>query len=114
MNLFPEDARELYKYFLAEAKKEKLSVEICASDDDFKIIELHCEIINIAKILCTSIVLPFVINMITSFLHDKITKNNRADIDANIELHVEKNGKSKKLFIKVAHRHSKNYLLNQL
>lgn len=96
-NVFSENTLELFDYFVRESKKDNINIEICASDETFEMIELHSEIINIALIFCSSAVLPLVINILSNFIYDKLKNKNRVDVDANIELIVEKNGKSKKI-----------------
>jgi len=98
LNLFPENTRDLYSYFIREAEREGIKVEICASDDDFKTLELHSELIYIAKMICTYVVLPIVCSLISAYLYDKIKKTNRTDLDATIELLVEKDEKTKRIY----------------
>ena len=100
VNSFPECTREFYSYFSDQIKGEVFNVEICASDEDFQRLELHDEVINIPLILLTSTALPIVVNLISSFLYDKLKNRNKSDADANIELIVEKKGKSKTIHYK--------------
>lgn len=92
---FPEDTYKLYEYFLENGKPQGLNIEICISDDEYKELELHADVINIADIFVQWIAFPIATSMLGSYLYDKLKKFNRDDINAKVNISVEKDGESR-------------------
>lgn len=93
-SLFPEQTYRFYTYLMKEAKKQSLSVDLAISDEDYKEIELHADVVNIADMLIQWVLFPVAINMISSYLYD-LVQQRKKKINANIKITVEKNGKAK-------------------
>lgn len=96
--LFPEETDRLYHHFKKEASRNNLNVEICISDDDFQELEMHSECITIATILINIGAFDMAINIISSFLYEKLKSfniNKRANLSTNVSVIVEQKGKSK-------------------
>lgn len=93
---FPECTEEVYQY-LKENENDDINFDICSSDEDYKEIELHADVINIPLIIAQWIVIPTLTNMLASYLYDKIknTFSDSKDVNTNINIIVEKKGKSK-------------------
>lgn len=95
--LFPEETYRVYQYFLDNIKDTELKLEICSSDEEYKELELHADVINIVHIIVNSTAYAIVIGIITNYLYDKLKDYNKksADVNVNVNITVESNGKSK-------------------
>ena len=78
--LFPETTREFFD-FIREFPNDEIIADIAISDEDFKRIELHSAVIEVAPIIVQTIVLPIVLNIISSFLYDLVKKYRRKPED---------------------------------
>lgn len=108
-----ENFRDMEGYFFSEYTEEVLNylrdnfenellVDICTSDEKYQKLELHADVINLPLLIVQWMILPTLTSMIASYLYDKIKKNNKSpkDVNANVEIIVEKQGKSKKVSYK--------------
>lgn len=102
---FPELTREFLKF----AKDQGLNAEICISNDNFQILELHSNAINIPKFIVASIVLPVAINLISNFLQSEINKK-RENLSTKIEIVIEKDNVSKSLVYEGSAKEFKTYV----
>lgn len=93
-SLFPEQTYQFLTHLMKEAKKKGLSVDLAISDEDYKEIQLHGDVINIADVLIQWILFPVITNMISSYLYD-LVQQRKKKMNANIKITVEKNGKAK-------------------
>lgn len=95
--LFPEETSKVYQYFLNHIKDTEFKFEICSSDEDYKELELHADLINIVNIIVNSAAYSIVIGLITNYLYDKLKDYNKKDTDvnANVNITIESKGKSK-------------------
>lgn len=98
---FPEYTEDLLNY-LQDNCKDNLLVDICISEDDYQKLELHADVINIPLLLVQSGVFPILTSMISAYLQYKIKINNRSpkEINTNVDIVIEKQGKSKKVSYK--------------
>ena len=98
--LFPETTREFFD-FIREFPNDEIIADIAISDEDFKRIELHSAVIEVAPIIVQTIVLPIALNIISSFLYDLVKKYRRKpeDTSAKVQIITEEtaNKKSKKI-----------------
>jgi hypothetical protein len=92
--LFPEQTYQFYTHLTKEAEKQHLSVDIGVSDEDYKEIELHADVVNIADVLIQWVLFPVVAGMISAYLYD-LVRQRKKKMNANIKITVEKNGKAK-------------------
>jgi hypothetical protein len=95
--LFPETTNEFYSY-LSSNKPDGLNLNIAISDDDFNLIEMHSEVLNLPIMLVQWVALPLLTSLIAGFLHDWIKRrvNAKNEHKANIKIMVEET-KSKKV-----------------
>jgi hypothetical protein len=100
--LFPENTKELFDY-LKDNENDKLKVEIIANDDTFKEIELHDATILITSFLVTSIIAPFVINLISNFVYDKIKSREKKAKDVQVKMDVYYQKKRNEKSIKITY-----------
>lgn len=93
---FPECTDELLD-FMKEKEIENVKVDICISDEDFKKLELHADIVYIATMIVQWAVLPIATNVIAAYLYDKLKKSNKSPKETNtdVKVIVEKDGKNK-------------------
>ena len=98
--LFPETTREFFD-FIREFPNDEIIADIAISDEDFKRIELHSAVIEVAPIIVQTIVLPIALNIISSFLYDLAKKYRRKpeDTSAKVQIITEETAtkKSKKI-----------------
>lgn len=92
--LFPEQTYQFFTHLMKEAENQGLSVDIAISDEDYKEIELHCDVVNIADILIQWVLFPVVTGLISSYLSN-LLKQRKKKMKANVKITVEKNGKAK-------------------
>ena len=92
---FPEETREIYE-FIKNKSTEEITADICISDDSFKTLHLHSDIVNVPLIITTSLVLPVLVNIISDYLKMK-KKEFRNDLNAKVEMIVDDGIKSKKI-----------------
>ncbi|MCL6633231.1 MAG: hypothetical protein K6T63_11440, partial [Alicyclobacillus herbarius] len=69
--LFPEGTEELFEYLRANSPEE-LIVDACIADDDFKTLSLHSDLIRLGAFLVSSVVLPVFLNLISSYVFEKV------------------------------------------
>lgn len=93
--LFPEETMKFFEYVKEECENKNLNADICISDEDYKEIELHSEVINISGILVQSWALPIITGIISSYLFKKLEQFNRKGVSTNVNITIEKNGESK-------------------
>ena len=95
--LFPEETFRLFKYITEKSNGTELHAEICISDDEYKELELHADIINIAQIVIEFVVFPILTGILASYFYDKIKSFNRKDIDARVKITVTKGKRSRQI-----------------
>lgn len=98
--LFSETTREFFD-FIREFPNDEIIADIAISDEDFKRIELHSAMVEVAPIIVQTIVLPIALNIISSFLYDLVKKYRRKPEDtyAKVQIITEETAtkKSKKI-----------------
>jgi len=93
-NCFPEQTYQFYSFIKKEAVKHDLSVDIVASDEEYKELELHADVVNISEVLIQWTFFPIVTGMIAAYLYD-LVKERKKKLNACIKISVEKKGKTK-------------------
>lgn len=66
---FSEYAQEVVEY---SRTNPDIKMDIVATDDNYKVIELHSLLLSIGIFVATSVVTPIVVNVISSYVYDKI------------------------------------------
>lgn len=94
--VFPEGTRDFFDYLRREAQSHGMVTDICISDNEFQMLELHADVINIPTIILQYVVLPIATGLISSYLYEKV-KLRRTRLGINVEIIVESAGKSKKI-----------------
>jgi len=85
--LFPETTREFFD-FIREFPNDEIISDIAISDEDFKRIELHSAVIEVAPIIVQWVVLPIATSMIASFLYDLVKKYRRKPEDTSAKVKI--------------------------
>ena len=85
--LFPETTREFLD-FIREFPNDEIISDIAISDEDFKRIELHSAVIEVAPIIVQWVVLPVATSMIASFLYDLVKKYRRKPEDTSAKVQI--------------------------
>ena len=98
--LFPETTREFFD-FIREFPNDEIIADIAISDENFKRIELHSALIEVAPIIVQWVVFPIATSMIASFLYELVKKYRRKpeDTSAKVQIITEETAtkKSKKI-----------------
>lgn len=85
--LFPETTREFLD-FIREFPNDEIISDIAISDEDFKRIELHSAVIEVAPVIVQWVVLPIATSMIASFLYDLVKKYRRKPEDTSAKVKI--------------------------
>lgn len=85
--LFPETTRELLD-FIRETGGDEIIADIAISDEDFRCIELHSAVIEVATIIVQQVVLPIATGIVASFLYDLIKKYHRNPEEAAAKVKI--------------------------
>ena len=85
--LFPETTREFLD-FIREFQNDEIISDIAISDEDFKRIELHSAVIEVAPIIVQWVVLPIATSMMASFLYDLVKKYRRKPEDTSAKVKI--------------------------
>ena len=65
-----------------------MSVDIAISDEDFRKIELHSDLVNVATIIVSSTALSIASSMVASFLYDMAKKLLKRPQDLNAKVKI--------------------------
>lgn len=85
--LFPEYTSEFFA-FIKSNQSDGLNVDIAISDDDYKPIEMHSEMLNLPLLIVEWVALPLLINVISNFLSDFITKRKNARNEHKVKIKI--------------------------
>ncbi len=97
---FSEYAQEVLQYSKDNPCSD-LKLDIAATDESYKVIELHSILLQIGIFLATSVMTPIVVGLITNYVYDKIKKLHRAEEDVEVRvtfISVLPDGTSRALF----------------
>jgi len=96
---FPESTQEFLEY-VKDNSADALKPDIAVDDEDFNKLELHSTAITIATFVVTNIVLPLMVDLVSSFLYDQVKKMHREkeNVSAKVNIIVtEENDKKSKM-----------------
>ncbi|MDD7627117.1 MAG: hypothetical protein PUJ54_02620 [Lachnospiraceae bacterium] len=85
--LFPETTREFLEYLQEQIPKD-MSVDIAISDEDFRKIELHSDLVNVATIIVSSAAFSIACSLVASFLYDMAKKLLKRPEDLNAKVKI--------------------------
>ena len=85
--LFTETTREFLEYLQEQIPKD-MSVDIAISDEDFRKIELHSDLVNVATIIVSSTAFSIACSMVASFLYDMAKKLLKRPQDLNAKVKI--------------------------
>ena len=83
--LFPEGTIEFLDY-LQTANEDSVNADILADDDTFYILQQHSTVIEIAKIVVESGVLPIALSLISNYIYDLLKKTHRGDANVKVDI----------------------------
>jgi hypothetical protein len=96
--LFPVGTEELFHY-LKDNSENKLSVEVCIDDEDYKELALHSDLIIICGFVVTVFVAPILVNLISSYIENRwVKKSHKESTKLKVEITVVDNDKGSKKF----------------
>lgn len=94
--VFPVLTETLFKY-LSDKLPPDVSIDICISDNDYTELALHSHTNLLPHFITTSLVLPFLINILSNYVYENVTKRNPAQkVEVKITV-VSTNGTSKQI-----------------
>lgn len=93
--VFPVKTEELINY-LRKNSPEDLHVDICIEDKDYKEVALHSDLVILSSFIVSSVALPILINLVSTYLSKKLLKPEKTNIKVSITV-VNKDRKSKNL-----------------
>ena len=94
--MFPEETSVFFEYLKSHSDESGLLPDICIDDENYKLLELHDAELLLPSLIVTSFILPVVINLISSYLYDKI-KQKREDFNIEIKIIEQDKDVSKSL-----------------
>ena len=74
--VFPETTTEFFDY-IRQQSNEEIRCDIAISDDNYRKIEKHSALIEVATVIVSSAILPIALNLISSFLYDLVSHYKR-------------------------------------
>ena len=69
--LFPVGTEEFFR-FLREKAPPEVKVDLCVSDDDYKELALHAELLILAGVVVTTLIAPVVVNLVSEYLKKRL------------------------------------------
>ena len=98
---FPETTSDFLEY-LHDNCHESITCDIAISDDNYKKLEKHSAVIEIATVIVTSGLWPIAINMISAYLYDLVARYRRTpdNTSAKVRILAEENKNKKTVKIK--------------
>jgi hypothetical protein len=106
--LFPVKTEDVLSYFRKNLD-EKTAIDICIEEKDYKELALHYDLINIATFIVSSVVLPMFVNILSSYIDERI-KNN-SDRAIRVSFIVQKKSSDS---IKVTYEGKPEYFRNTI
>lgn len=94
---FSEYAQEVLEY---SRDNPDLTMDIAATDDNYKVIELHSLLLQIGDFVVTNVVLPIAVGIVTNYVYDKIKRLHREKEDVEVRvtfIAVNADGTSKQI-----------------
>jgi hypothetical protein len=88
--VFPVKTEEVFNFLKKEFPKD-VSVDICIEDKDYKEVALHADLVIISTFIVTSVALPVLINVLSSYISKKLFKPESANVRVAITA-VKKDG----------------------
>jgi hypothetical protein len=82
---FSEYAQEVLQYS-KENPCDDIIMDIAATDENYKVIEMHSVLLQIGIFVASSIILPSVINLVTSYAYDKIKQLHHKKEDVEVRV----------------------------
>lgn len=82
---FSEYAQEVLQYSKDNPSGD-LKLDIAATDENYKVIELHSMLLQIGIFIATSVVIPMAVGLVTNYTYDKIKKLHQAEEDVEVRV----------------------------
>lgn len=81
--LFHQDTGHLYQY-LSSHLGGKLSVEICATDEEYREIALHAAAFRLSTLVVQYGIAPLVVGLLTNYLYDELKAKPTDTVEATV------------------------------
>lgn len=83
--LFPEGTIEFLDY-LQMSNEDSINADILADDETFCILQQHSAVIEIARIVVESGVLPIALSLLSNYIYDLLRKSHRSDANVKVDI----------------------------
>lgn len=85
--VFPEMTSDFLSY-IRQIENGEVVCDIAISDDNFRRTEKHSALIEMAPVIVSSGIVPIVINMISSYLYDLVSRYRRTPEDTSAKVKI--------------------------
>ncbi|OES45384.1 hypothetical protein [Domibacillus iocasae] len=93
--VFPEETQRFLD-FLKEQQNESLKPDIVISDDEYRELELHADLVTLPLLILDKVVVPLVVGLITSYIYEK-KRVRKTELKLKVTMTVVDGEKSKTL-----------------
>jgi hypothetical protein len=95
--VFPVKTEELFTYLRGKHDGGE-KVEICVENENYKEVALHCDLIVIGSFIVTSVAVPILVNLLSSYIKEKLDKRgSESVIKVSLTIENKKKRLSKKI-----------------
>ena len=82
---FSEYAQEVLQYS-KDNPIDGINMDIAATDENYKVIEMHSILLQIGIFLASSVLLPMTVNLVSNYVYDKIKKLHQKEDDVQVRV----------------------------
>lgn len=91
---FPQGTIDFFD-FLTKNKPQDLVIDACVEDDDYKELSLHSDILIIAGLVVSHVVVPLAVNLVSDYISDWLkNRKNDSAVKAKLTVTFEQNRRS--------------------
>ena len=90
---YSEYAEELLEYI---REKQEIIIDIAATDDVYEPLEMHSMLLELGKFLVMDTSFSILLNLVSSFIYDKLKQFHTKDAEVHVEYIVQKTDGSSK------------------
>lgn len=93
--VFPEETSDFFAFLKANLVDD-IVPDICIEDEDYQLLELHADVVNLPTMIALYAALPILTSVIGNYVYD-LLKRKRDDCNIVMKIVVQKNGSSKSI-----------------
>ena len=84
---FGEYSEEFFRY-VTENAVEGIRPDIAIADDKYQSMEMHSLLLDIGILIATSVALPIAVNLLSSYIYDKIKSMHEKNENVNVRVEI--------------------------